>query len=178
MSAPQASMIPRTSPKTQPDDYDTRTLRPADWDDVQARLRKGPWPFWLSVTIDGAPHVRPVFAAWTGDAFIHASNPGARKTVGLRVEGPCSVAVDLRDLHLVVEGEARRLRSEPDLRRAIAAFDEVFNWPTEISGDLLDAPYAAPTSGGPPFEAYEIRPVKAYGFPTEDQFEPTRFDFK
>lgn len=170
-------MIPRAGHQTMPPDHGEKVLRPADWDDVQARLREGAWPFWLSVTIGGAPHVRPVFAAWTGESFVVASNPAARKTTGLRAEGSCSIAIDLNDLHLVVEGGATRLRTESELRRATKAFEDVYSWPTAIAGDLLDAPYAAPSSGGPPFEAYEIRPSRAFAFPTNDQFEPTRWQW-
>jgi hypothetical protein len=53
----------------------------------------------------------------------------------------------------------------------------VFDRPTEVAGDLLEAPYAAPTSGGPPFEVYEIRPMRAFAFPTADQVEPTRWEW-
>lgn len=107
-----------------------------------------------------------------------ASNPGTRKTAVLRRDPGCSVAIDLKTMHLVVEGRAARLTGEPDLRRATAAFDAVLSWPTEVEGDRLTSPYAAPSSGGPPFEVYEIRPLRAYAFPTEDQFEPTRWSWE
>jgi Pyridoxamine 5'-phosphate oxidase len=177
MSAPTTEMIRRVSDATKQDGYDEASLAPADWDDVRSRLRDGPGPCWLSTTMDGASHVRPVFAAWTGESFVVASNPRARKTRALQEESRCSVAIDLKDLHVVVEGVARRLTTEPDLGRATVAFQEVYGWPTEVAGDLLEAPYAAPTSGGPPFEVYEIRPVRAYGFPTADQVEPTRWQW-
>lgn len=174
MSTPRTTIIARTSDKTKQDGYDEAALQPADWQQVHAKLREGPGPGWLSVTVGGASHVRPVFAAWTGESFVVASNPGARKTTGLRDEPRCSVALDLGEIHLVVEGSAARLT---DLGRATTAFREVFDWPTEADGDLLDAPYAAPTSGGPPFEVYEITPERAFGFPTADQFEPTRWEW-
>ncbi|MCY1142064.1 pyridoxamine 5'-phosphate oxidase family protein [Actinoplanes sp. Pm04-4] len=178
MSQPRTTMIKRVGDQTKPGNWDEASVAPAGWDDVRRRLREGPGPCWLSAGSGSGPHVRPVFAAWTGDSFVVASNPGARKTAVLRTSPVCSVAIDLKEMHLVVEGRANRLTAEPDLRRSVAAFDEVFSWPTEVDGDLLTSSYAAPSSGGPSFEVYEIRPVKAYAFPTSDQFEPTRFNWK
>lgn len=54
---------------------------------------------------------------------------------------------------------------------------DVYGWPTTVVCDELDAAYAAPSSGGPPFSAYEVTPRRAYAFPTNDQFDPTRFTF-
>ena len=177
MSEPTTTMIKRVSDATKPADFDEASAAPADWADVGRRLGEGPGPCWLSLSAEHGPHVRPVFAAWTGESFVVASNPRARKTAALRQEGGCSVALDLKEMHLVVEGRANRLTSDSDLRRASEAFERVFNWPTKPAGDLLDSSYAAPSSGGPPFEVYEIHPSKAYAFPTADQFEPTRWQW-
>jgi hypothetical protein len=76
---------------------------------------------------------------------------------------------------VVVEGVAARLTGEHDLTRASHALRDVYGWPTTVVGDELEAPFAAPSSGGPPFRAYELTPAKAFAFPTDDQFEPTRF---
>ena len=70
-----------------------------------------------------------------------------------------------------------RLTARHDLERAAAAFLDVYDWPTTVVGDELDTPYAAPTSGGPPFPVYGLTPIRAFAFPTDDQFEPTRFVF-
>ena len=122
-------------------------------------------------------HVRPIFAAWTGTSFVFASNPGAAKSRRLDADGHCSLAIDLGRAHLVVEGTAERLTGEADLTRASTAMREVYGWPTTVVGDHLDAEGAAPSSGGPPFNAYEVTPARAFAFPTEDQFDPTRFTF-
>lgn len=122
-------------------------------------------------------HTRPVYAAWTGTVFVVASNPDAVKTRYLEEGGRCSVAVGLPDVHVVLEVEPRRLISRSDLEEAVATFEAVYGWPTEVVGDQLDAPYAAPTSGGPPFQVFALTPVRAHAFPTDDGFEPTRFLF-
>jgi hypothetical protein len=70
-----------------------------------------------------------------------------------------------------------RLTTEADLERARVAFADVYEWPVTVEGDMIDAPYAAPTSGGPPMRVYELTPVRAHAFPTDDTFQPTRFVF-
>lgn len=171
---PHAEVIPR-SPATQaPGNPD---LPAAAWPDLEELLRAGTGTTWLSVGRAQGVHVRPIFAAWAGTSFVFASNPRAVKSRHLDADGHCSLAIDLGRAHLVVEGTARRLAGEADLARASAAMREVYGWPTRVVGDRLDADGAAPSSGGPPFNAYEVTPAKALAFPTDDQFDPTRFTF-
>lgn len=152
--------------------------RPIQWEDAEERFRKGGW-FWLAtVRPDGAPHVMPVFAAWSDSAFYVVSKETARKSRNLAADGRCVVTTDTGDLHLIVEGEARRVRDDAALRRASDAFEAIYSWPTVVTGEKLDADYGAPTSGGPPYDVYEITPTKAFGFPTDgESFTPTRWRF-
>ncbi len=152
--------------------------RPVRWEDAQQRLTKGGW-FWLAtVRPDGAPHVMPVFAVWSESGLFVASKDMARKSRNLAADGRCVIATDSGDLHLIVEGEARRVRDEVTLRRASDAFKAIYDWPTVVMGDKLDAEYGAPTSGGPPYDIYEIVPTKAFGLPTDgESFTPTRWHF-
>jgi hypothetical protein len=149
----------------------------AAWTDVVDHLRSGEATAWLSLRSKDGVHTRPVFAAWTGTSFVVASKTTAVKTRHLDSGDPCSLALDLSSTHLVVEAHPVRLTAQHDLKRASAAFLDVYDWPTTIAGDELDAPYSAPTSGGPPFRVYELAPTRAFAFPTADQFEPTRFTF-
>ncbi|WP_299052335.1 hypothetical protein [uncultured Nocardioides sp.] len=175
MDAPRNEVIARTGPGT---DSRRGTAGPTAWAPVAQQLREGAGTSWLSVRNGrGGVHTRPVFAAWGGSSFLLATKATAVKTGLLQAFPEVSLAVDLGTTHLVVEGEAARLRAPDDLRRASAAMLEVYDWPTEVVGDELDAPYAAPTSGGPPFQAWEITPRRAHAFPTEDQYQPTRFAF-
>jgi hypothetical protein len=120
----------------------------------------------------------PVFAAWADPSFFVATNAGARKAHDLVATGRCVLATRTGDAHVVVEASARRVSDEAEMAAASAAFQEVYDWPTTVTGDELDAPYAAPTSGGPPFQVWEIRPVKAFGFPMDGESNaPTRWRF-
>jgi hypothetical protein len=152
--------------------------QPIAWETAIERFVKGGW-FWLStVRPDGTPHAVPVFAAWAGDSFFVASNPTKRKARNLDANPRCVLTHDAGDLHLIVEGEAHRVRDGKGLERATAAFASVYDWPATVSGDMLDAPYGAPTSGGAPFNVYEIRPTRGFGFPTDgESFTPTRWRF-
>ena len=174
-SRPLTEIIPRTHPLTRP--AGEPNLLPAEWPELEALLREGSGTTWLSVPSPDGVHVRPLFAAWTGSSFVLASKDRAVKSRRLDEDGRCSLAIDLGRAHLVVEGMAIRLTEEADLDRASRAMMDVYDWPTTVVGGELDAPYAAPTSGGPPFRVYEITPQRAFAFPTNDQFEPTRFTF-
>ncbi|MDO9378525.1 MAG: pyridoxamine 5'-phosphate oxidase family protein [Nocardioidaceae bacterium] len=150
----------------------------AAWADIEERLVTGEGTSWLSVRRPhGGVHTRPLFAAWDGEAFVFATKASAVKTSHLEADGEVSLAIDLGTVHLAVEGTARRMRAHGELERASATMLEVYDWPTEVVGEELDAPYAAPTSGGPPFQAWKIHPAKVIALPTEDDFEPTRFIF-
>ena len=151
---------------------------PTDWGEAQRRFRQGGW-FWLAtVRADGSPHVMPVLAAWGGSTFFVASKETTRKSRDLTADGRCVLTHDAGDLHLVVEGAARKVTDDATLARASAAFAAVYDWQTRVSGGKLDADYGAPTSGGPPYDVYEVTPTKAYGFPTDGEtFTPTRWRF-
>jgi Pyridoxamine 5'-phosphate oxidase len=153
--------------------------RPLPWTGAVERVAKGGW-FWLAtVRPDGGPHVVPVMAAWSDPVLYVASKPTACKSRNLEVEERCVLSTDAGDLHLVIEGRGRRVRDEAGLARASAAFETIHGWPTEVAGDLLDAEYGAPTSGGPPYAVFEISPTKAFGFPTDgESITPTRWRFE
>jgi hypothetical protein len=177
MNPPITQVMPRTGRGTQADNDAGNTLA-LDWPAAIAKFEQGGW-FWLStVRPDGRAHSMPCFAAWSGSTFFVASKAGKRKTRNLDENSSCVLTKDTGDMHLIVEGIARRVTGETALRAASDAMMRVYEWPTTPTGDQLDAEYGAPTSGGPPYRAYEIRPVKAFGFPTDGvAFAPTRWIF-
>lgn len=174
-TSPTSTTIARTGDRTCAPQAATNP--PASWTHIEDALLAGEATTWLSLRTDEGVHTRPVFAAWTGSSFVVASQARAVKTRHLEQGAVCSLGLDLGDTHLVVDAVPARLTGHHDLERASAAFATVFDWPTTVTGDELDASYAAPTSGGPPFRVYELTPTRAYAFPTADEFEPTRFRF-
>jgi len=120
----------------------------------------------------------PLFAVWSESALYVSSKETARKSRNLAADGRCVITTDTGDLHLIVEGQARRVNDEATLRRASDAFRAIYDWPTVVTGEKLDAEYGAPTSGGPPYDVYEITPTKAFGLPMDgESFTPTRWRF-
>ena len=61
------------------------------------------------------------------------------------------------------------------LHRALTTLEPGESWLVEPR--QLDADGGAPTSGGPPYQVFELVPARAYGFPTDDQLDPTRWTF-
>ena len=149
---------------------------PFPWSEAERKIAGGGW-FWLAtVRPNGAPHVMPVFAAWANTSFFIASKDRARKSRNLEAEPRCVITTDTGDLHIIVEGIARHVRDDATLQQAVEAFQAVYDWPTRIEGNHLDADYGAPTSGGPPYEVYEVTPIKAFGLPTDgESITPTRW---
>ena len=172
---PRAEAMSREGKGTQAASEAGRS-QPPSWSEVEQRLSNGGW-FWLAtVRPDGGPHVMPLFAAWAGASFFIASKDRARKSRNLEGESRCVISTDTGDLHVIVEGVARHVRDEAGLQRAVKAFQAVYGWPTRIQGSHLDADYGAPTSGGPPYEVYEVTPVKAFALPTDgESTTPTRW---
>ncbi len=149
---------------------------PFPWSEAERKIAGGGW-FWLAtVRPNGAPHVMPVFAAWANTSFFIASKDRARKSRNLEAEPRCVITTDTGDLHIIVEGIARHVRDDATLQQAVEAFQAVYDWPTRIEGNHLDADYGAPTSGGPPYEVYQVTPIKAFGLPTDgESITPTRW---
>ena len=175
-STPITEVMPRPGRGTNPP---SPTNVPLEWTSIEEALSGGQHPVWLTTTNEhGVPHVVPVFAAWDGQAFFVATKSTARKTRDLLATGRCVLAFDTGEVHLVVECSTRRATSEVALQRAVAAFNAVYGWPTTVVGDELDAPFAAPTSGGPPLQAWEMLPTIAFGFVADGvSAAPTRWRF-
>ena len=151
--------------------------QPLAWAEAERRLSAGGW-FWLAtVRPDGAPHVMPVFSVWSDSTMFVASKDTARKSRNLTDEPRCVLTHDAGDLHLIVEGVARRVTDDATLGRASAAYARTYEWPTTPAGGRLDAEYGAPTSGGPPYDVFEIAPTKVIALPSDGILTPTRWRF-
>jgi hypothetical protein len=155
----------------------TPGARVLDWSEAERRLAQGGWRWLATVRPDGAPHVMPVFGAWSESVVFVVSKDTARKSRNLDADGRCVLTADVDGVHLIVEGEASRVIDEETLERASATFEQVYDWPTTIAGEELDAEYGAPTSGGPPYRVYQIAPSKVFALPAAADFMPTRWRF-
>jgi hypothetical protein len=173
---PTTNVIPRVGRGTQAE-TEAGNTQAFDWQRAVEKFEAGGWSWLSTVRPNGRPHAMPCFAAWSGSSFFVASKSTTRKSRNLDANPSCVLTKDADDVHLVIEGTARRVTDEPTLRRASEAMLRIYEWPTTPLGDELDAEYGAPTSGGPPYRIYEITLTRAFGLPTRDTFAPTRWTF-
>jgi hypothetical protein len=101
-----------------------------------------------------------------GAGPLHRVQGQRAQSRNLDSDGRCVLGTEADGAHLVVEGKASRVRDRATLERASAAFQQIYGWPTTVAGDPLDADYSAPTSGGPPYRAYQIAPTKILHCPS------------
>jgi hypothetical protein len=174
---PAAEAMPCTGKGTQAAN-EAGQSQPLDWGETVPSLSKGGW-FWLAtVKPNGAPHVMPLFGVWNGSGFFITSKETTRKSRNLAAEPRCVISTDTGDLHVVIEGIARHIHDTDTLQQASDTFRAAYGWSTRVAGSQLDADDGAPTSGGPPYEVFEITPTKAFALPTDGEtVTPTRWTF-
>lgn len=159
-----------------------------DWADVVGKLESGAAPepdshnartTWLvTLNEDGTPHVTAVGALWLDGAFWFQTGHGTRKRGNVARNPRCSVAVSVRDMDVVVEGEAVRVTDPETVARAAKAWADG-GWPAEpdASGTGITAPFNAPAQGPPPWEVYRIEPRSALVVGGVEPGGLTRFRF-
>ena len=132
--------------------------------------------FVATVRPDGRPHSAGVGAVWVDDALYFVSGPGTAKSRNLDANPACSVAVRLRGIDLVLEGEAHRV-TDPSTLERLAAVYRTGGWPASAEGDALTAPYSAPSAGPAPWHLYRLVLRTAVGVATAEPHGATRWDF-
>ncbi|MGA8112372.1 MAG: pyridoxamine 5'-phosphate oxidase family protein [Actinocatenispora sp.] len=133
--------------------------------------------FLATVRPDGRPHSAGVGAVWTDDTLYFVSGPGTRKSRNLAANPACSVSVRLRGIDLTMEGEARRVTNASTVDR-VAAFYRTGGWPATAEGDVLTAPYSAPSAGPAPWHLYRLTLHTAVGVAGAEPHGATRWDFR
>jgi Pyridoxamine 5'-phosphate oxidase len=148
----------------------------AQLDELRPAGGRGP-TCWLATTRpDGRPHLTGIVGHWLDDTFYFVSGPGTRKARNLADDGRCAVAISLGDLDLVLEGKARRVGDHAVVEQIAARFSER-GWPLAVEGDLLSAPFRAPTAPPAPWHLYALAPERALGVATAGDPGATRWTF-
>ncbi|QVQ50181.1 pyridoxamine 5'-phosphate oxidase family protein [Spiractinospora alimapuensis] len=134
--------------------------------------------YWLStLRADGpAPHTVPLLAVVVGGRVHFSASATSRKARNLQRSAACTLAASGGSLDLVLEGTAVPTTDPGRLSAVAAAYAEKYGWAPEARDGALWAE-GAPTAGPPPYHVYEIRPERAFGFPTVDDARPTRWRF-
>jgi hypothetical protein len=132
--------------------------------------------FLATVRPDGRSHSAGVGAVWVDDELYFTSGPGTLKSRNLATNPACSVAVRLRSIDLVLEGEAHRVTDSSTVDQ-LAAVYRTGGWPAEADGDTLTAPYSAPSAGPAPWHLYRLTLQTAVGVATAEPHGATRWEF-
>jgi hypothetical protein len=152
---------------------------PIGWDEA-GRLFAAERSYWVATTSDdGNPHVRPVLAVWVDERMYSTTSPAARKGRNLTSRPSAAVTARAPTMDIVIEGPIAWIDDPRRLARIGAAYQDKYAWPVTIVGGAFHAPYGAPTAGHPPYRVYELTPVVAYAFATDDNLgeHSTRFHF-
>jgi PPOX class probable F420-dependent enzyme len=137
------------------------------WSWAEQRLIRS-HDFWLAtVTLDGTPHLMPVWAVWhTGQLWFSSSN-GSRKARNLAAQPRCSLATDDPLEPVVVHGRVERVTEPAALARMLAA--ENAKYGTSYGPDMVD-----PASNS----VFSLRPEWVFALDSRDfTGSPTRFTF-
>jgi hypothetical protein len=132
--------------------------------------------FVATVRPDGRPHSAGVGAVWVDDTLYFVGGPGTRRSRNLIANPACTVSVHLRDIDLIMEGEAYRVTDAATLER-LAAVYRSGGWPAEVEGDGLTAPFSAPSAGPPPWHLFRLSLHRAFGVASAEPYGATRWDF-
>lgn len=132
--------------------------------------------FVSTVRPDGRPHSAGVGAVWVDDALYFVGGPGTRRSRNLAANPACSVAVRLRGIDLVLEGDAHRVTDAATLER-IAEVYRTNGWPATVEGDAFTAPFSAPSAGPPPWHLFRLTLRTAVGVASAEPPGATRWDF-
>jgi hypothetical protein len=165
--------------------YADDQIQPADPSDVL------PWSvaveqlssatlYWLTaIRPDGHPHVRPVFAVWSGGALCSTTSSTARKTEWLTADPRCALSASTNGIDIVYEAVATHQTEESVLEQVAEAYREKYGWPVRIVDGALHAPFGAPSAGPPPYLVFRYEPTTVYGLGTQDEYynRSTRWDF-
>ena len=141
---------------------------------------------WLAtVSHDGRPHLMPIIAFWMDGAFHFLAGEGTHKGRNLAADDRCVIGtgnLTIPSLDFIVEGHAKPVTDEAEVRRLAAAFGGE-GWPLEARGSDVYGPHG-PTAGPPPYSIYRLEPTKIFGLPgmhgmfdTDESHKPTRWRF-
>lgn len=107
----------------------------------------------LKIRPDGRPHDAGVVGYWLQDTLYFVSGPGTRKARNRSADPPCTFAISLPDLDLVLDGAAACV-TDPATLRTVAEGYAARGWPLEVNGDLVTASFWAPPAPPPPWHLH------------------------
>jgi nitroimidazol reductase NimA-like FMN-containing flavoprotein (pyridoxamine 5'-phosphate oxidase superfamily) len=150
---------------------------PTPWAEARGRLEEA-GTYWLATARpDGRPHVMPVLGVRVDGALCFRTGEASRKGKNLASDPRCVITAGSRDLDLVVEGEAAKVRDSARLHLVADAYAPKYGWRVTVRDGAFYAD-GAPIAGPPPYAVYEVAPTMVFGFGTDETFRSTRWRFQ
>jgi hypothetical protein len=119
----------------------------------------------------------PVSGVRVDGALCFSAGEASRKGKNRARDPRCVITAGSRDLDLVVEGEAARVRDRARLHLVAEAYASKHGWRVTVREAPLYAD-GAPTAGLSPYAVYEVAPTTVFGFGTDETFRSTRWRFR
>jgi hypothetical protein len=157
-------------------------LEPVPWSRALDALEEGDQQgnqtsFLTTVRPNGRPHVAGVGAVWDNGRVYFVSGPGTRKSRNVAENPSCVMAISLKGIDVVIEGDAERVTDDQTLQRLAKRYAEG-GWPARVENGAFTYDYSAPSAGPPPWYLYEVTASKAFGVATEEPHGATRWTFE
>jgi len=142
-------------------------LEPVPWSRALDALEEGDQQgnqtsFLTTVRPNGRPHVAGVGAVWDNGRVYFVSGPGTRKSRNVAENPSCVMAISLKGIDVVIEGDAERVTDDQTLQRLAKRYAEG-GWPARVENGAFTYDYSAPSAGPPPWYVYAITPKTVYG---------------
>lgn len=153
-----------------------------DWDEVEqavAASEAGPHRSWFLTTLnpDGSPHTTGFGHTWVDGAIHFTTGPDVRKTRNLVADPRCSVAAPIDGFDVTFDGEAHRVQDEAVVG-TIAGMYATAGWPCQAEGDVITAPFSAPSAGPGPWQVYRLDIHSAVALKTTGDGGATKWWFR
>ncbi|MEV6169677.1 pyridoxamine 5'-phosphate oxidase family protein [Streptomyces sp. NPDC051954] len=156
--------------------YSEETATATPWPEAEKRLAEAELSWISTVRPDGRPHVTPLPTVWVHGALHFCTGPEERKARNL-AENPYVVLTTGtntwdKGYDLVVEGVARRVTDEAELRELAALWEAKYGpfWHYEVRNDCFH-------HGAGHAYVFSVAPVTVFGFGKGEPFSQTRWRF-
>ena len=155
---------------------------PLAWERALAAITSapaGPGHSWFLGTVrpDGRPHAAAIGIVWHDGAIHFTTGPKTQKTRNLLGDPRCTVSTGLEGLDAVFEGEAERV-TDPAVLEAVTARYRAIGWPVEVDGDVVTAPFSAPSAGPAPWHMYRVTIHSVVGVATAEPHGVMKWRFR
>jgi PPOX class probable F420-dependent enzyme len=159
--------------------YSEPTAEATSWDDTREAIESAEL-FWIStVRADGRPHVTPLVAAWHDDALWFTTGVEEQKFLNLRGNPQVVLTTGCNGwesgLDVVLEGAARQVTDDDELRRGAGAF--AGKWRGAWQWTARDGHFYADERQDQPVAVFAVTPTRVFAHAKGGPFGATTHRF-